>query len=186
MHKEINALWEGKSRQSHAGEYLWWTPNRSLDRPLYPFLFFQVSLFHINISLCSITVFGLCIASMLSLCSRKYLCSHSVATMLGNCQPLQYDEWQPHQEKVRSRPNGSNPVFKWGRDRMGATLFSRKNSQPKSGKDNRYKRSCIVASLVSHSKSEGLLERPCGQQPRRVAFSASLSKDVHWTSFFTL
>ena len=52
---------------------------------------------------------------------------------------------------------------------MGATLFSRKNSQPKSGKDNRYKRSCIVASLVSHSKSEGLLGRPCGQHLFKVA-----------------
>ena len=31
-----------------------------------------------------------------------------LSTMSGNCQPLQYDEWRPHQEKVRSRPNGSN------------------------------------------------------------------------------
>ena len=45
-----------------------------------------------------------------------------LSTMSGNCQPLQYNERHPHQEKVRSRPNGSNLVFKWGRDRMGATL----------------------------------------------------------------
>ena len=50
---------------------------------------------------------------------------------------------------------------------------------------NRYMACCNVASLVSHSKSEGLLERPCGQQPRRVAFSATLSKGIHWMPFFT-
>ena len=31
-----------------------------------------------------------------------------LSTMSGNCQLLQYDEWHPHQEKVRWRPNGSN------------------------------------------------------------------------------
>ena len=47
------------------------------------------------------------------------------------------------------------------------------------------RKSCKVASIVSCSKSGGLLERPCGQHPRRGAFSASLSKGIHWMPFFT-
>ena len=44
-------------------------PNRSLGRHIYPFSLFQVSLCHISISLCSMTLLGLGIASKLSLLS---------------------------------------------------------------------------------------------------------------------
>ena len=44
-------------------------PNRSLGRHLYPFSLFQVSLCHISISLCSMTLLGLGIASKLPLLS---------------------------------------------------------------------------------------------------------------------
>ena len=87
-------------------------PNRSLGRLLYPFSLFKVSLCHISISLCSMTLLGLGIASKLSLLS-PWVTFGILSTSLSRRSPLRLRQ-RCGQSARNKYSSGINPNDRFG------------------------------------------------------------------------